>query len=110
MRGMTMAALALTGVLLAQDRPQPREGQDRPPAREGQDRPRMDMAPPMIGASPSSMIVHEGKIFIFTGGSLYKVDPVEMKVLGEVQVVRPRVRPAVEVEAPKRAEPRPDGR
>jgi hypothetical protein len=86
--GLLVVALCSFGALAAQDDP-PRQ---RPPMGP--------MGPGPGGGGGATMIAHDGFIFIFAGGTLYKVDPASMKVVGELQVVKgqPGIRP-----------PRPDG-
>lgn len=56
--------------------------QDSDPRRGGgeQDRQR-----PMMGP-PGSMVVQGNFIFVLSGSMLYKVDPVEMKIVGELEI------------------------
>jgi hypothetical protein len=55
--------------------------------------PPMPMGPP--GGQGIAMLVHKNLIFIAQGGTLYKIDPDEMKVLGEVQYQKPPPPPDV---------------
>lgn len=107
-----VAALTLAFVigafsLTAQDQPKRgRPGEPPPPPRDNpgaeQDRPPGPGGgwpggpqPQMGPGGPATMIASDGFIFVFVGGTLYKVDPKEMKVVGELQVIKgppPRIR------------------
>ena len=60
--------------------------------------PPMPMGPP--GGQGIAMLVHKDLIFIAQGGTLYKIDPQEMKVLGEVQYLKPPPPPPNQPGAP----------
>jgi hypothetical protein len=114
---LTVAALAMAaGSFLlspAQDEPpepprppappdfRPRQDPDAPykPIRPSQDR-GMPMGQQMGPGGQATMIAHDGYIFIFMGGTLYKVDPKEMKIVGELQVVRPAER-SIKIKKPE---------
>lgn len=68
-----VAALVLVGGMAFQDE-DPRRGGGM------QERPRGMMTP------PGSMVVHGDFIFVLSGSKLYKVDPVEMKIVGELEI------------------------
>jgi hypothetical protein len=50
----------------------------------------MQQGPGPGGAA--TMIAHDGHLFIFASGTLYKIDPKEMKVVGELQVIKPQTK------------------
>ncbi len=91
-----MMVLALPALaLLAQDRSGV-PGQPPPPQDEGERRrpPGPPGMPPGGGGGGATMIAHDGHLFIFANGTLYKIEPKEMKVVGELQVIKgaPKVR------------------
>ncbi|GEM_PF-6567621 len=73
-----MAAAGIAGSMAQDDQP--------PQNREGERRRERMMGPP----PSSSMVVCKDYIFILQGPTLYKVDPNEMKVVGELQMQKPR--------------------
>jgi hypothetical protein len=93
----TLALLIAAFGLQAQDRPEGRRGPPPPPGEQDERPPGgrwgpQNFGPGMGGGGAATMIAADGYLFIFSNGTLYKVDPKEMKVVGELQVIKPRVR------------------
>lgn len=78
--GLILAAAAAGIGTAAQDE-QPQERRDG-----GEHRPQQRM----MGPGPSTMVVHKDHLYILSGPTLYKVDPTEMKVVAELQVIKPK--------------------
>jgi hypothetical protein len=54
--------------------------------------PPMPMLPP--GGPAIAMVVYKDNLYIAQGGRLFKIDPREMRVVGEVEYVKPPEGPA----------------
>lgn len=102
---LALSAACFLPVLAAQDeRPDPPPRPNEPWREEWREfGPGHRAMQPGPGPGSATMIAHDGHLFIFAGGTLYKVDPKEMKVIGELQVIKPQakiVKPPMDREGP----------
>ncbi len=86
-----IAVLAVGATLVLLSR---RDVAAQPPGQPGMGMPGpMPFFPFPGGGGGPAMVGHESHIYVAQGGTLYKIDPENMTVVGEVQFVRPPAMP-----------------